>query len=145
MKAFDGRIFEHPVHMMLIHFPIGLLTLDAASDALVRLGYIGPFDPMLLLLPGVALGWIAAGFGFWDLVRIKSGSKAMAVALTHGSINVTAISGFSWALYLASKELHPELRLWIEIVSGCLILVGNKFGGDLVLKYFVGSRFERPI
>lgn len=145
MKMFDGKIFGHPVHMMLVHFPAALLPVAAAVDALAHAGVIGSFDLRVLLLPGVALGWLAALFGFWDLVRIKSGTRAMTVSLSHGAINATAVSGFTWALAMWMQGAPGSSTMWIEIGSALLLLVGNKFGGDLVVRYFIGTNFEKPL
>jgi uncharacterized membrane protein len=144
MRLFDGRLFGHPVHMMLVHFPAALLPLAAAADILRRADLVPLIDTRFLLLPGVALGWLAAFFGFWDLVRIKTGTRAMTIALTHGSINAIALSGFTWALADTWRGETHAVALAVEVVSALLVLVGNKFGGDLVVRYFIGTNFEKP-
>jgi uncharacterized membrane protein len=145
MPLFNGKVFGHPVHMMLVHFPAALLPVAAAVDVLAHAGVIQPFDLRVLLIPGVALGWLAAMFGFWDLVRIKSGTRAMTVSLTHGAINATAVSGFTWALALWMQGATSMIPMWIEVFCTLLLLVGNKFGGDLVIRYFIGTNFEKPL
>jgi uncharacterized membrane protein len=145
MEPFNGKLFGHPIHMMLVHFPAALLPVVAAMDLLIHLNVIAAFDLRAILVIGVAFGWLAAIFGFWDLVRIKGGSKAMTVALTHGGINALAVSGFTWALVMWMTDHVTALTLAIEIAGAMLILIGNKFGGDLVIRYFVGTHFERPL
>jgi uncharacterized membrane protein len=134
-----GKLFGHPIHVMLVHFPAALLPTAAALDALRAFTTTSfSLDITLLLWPGVVLGWLAGAFGIWDLVRLKAGSREMAVALIHGGINVTALAGFTWALFIAVKGGSLSLQVWIEIVSSLVILVGNKFGGDLIFRFGVG-------
>lgn len=145
MQFFNGKLFGHPIHMMLVHFPAALLPVAAAADVLIHYEVISPFDLRPLLVAGVVFGWLAALFGFWDLIRIKSGTRAMSVALTHGAINATAVSGFTWALAMWLAGHPTTLTLAVEVVGALLILVGNKFGGDLVVRYFIGTNFEKPL
>jgi len=134
-----GKLFGHPIHVMLVHFPAALLPVAAALDALRQFaGIPKQLDVTLFLWPGVVLGWLAGVFGIWDLVRLKTASREMSVALIHGGINATALSGFSWALLLAAKGGSSDLQVWIEIISSLVILVGNKFGGDLIFRFGVG-------
>jgi uncharacterized membrane protein len=140
-----GKLFGHPIHVMLVHFPAALLPVAAALDALHQFAHISmQLDITLFLWPGVVLGWLAGAFGIWDLVRLRTGSREMSVALVHGGINATALSGFTWALLLAMKGGSGDPQVWIEIVSSLVILVGNKFGGDLIFRLGVGQVDEQP-
>jgi uncharacterized membrane protein len=140
-----GKLFGHPIHVMLIHFPAALLPTAAVLDALRTFGHIGfSLDITLVLWPGVAIGWLAACFGIWDLVRLKEGSPEMSRALLHGGINATAVSGFTLALLIASNSGETMLRVAIELVCTALILAGNKFGGDLILRFGVGRIPANP-
>lgn len=130
-----GKLFGHPIHVMLVHFPAALLPLAATLDGLRLLAHVEfNLDTAVMLWPGVALGWLAACFGLWDLVRLKTASKEMSVGLVHGGINATAVAAFTWAILIRNQDI----RVWVEIVSTLLILFGNKFGGDLIFRYRVG-------
>jgi uncharacterized membrane protein len=137
-------MFGHPIHVMLVHFPAALLPTAAALDALRQFAHIPmQLDITLLLWPGVVLGWLAGAFGIFDLVRLRTGSREMSVAIIHGGINATALAGFKWALLIALKGGNADLQVWIEIVSSLVILVGNKFGGDLIFRFGVGRMAEK--
>src|ERR1044071_4233120 len=130
-----GKLFGHPIHVMLVHFPAALLPLAAALDTLKVFAHLEfAMDTKVILWPGVALGFLAACFGLWDLVRLRSASKEMSVALVHGGINACAVAGFTWAIFIADVNL----RVTIEIIC-TLVLIGNKFGGDLIFRYAVGG------
>ena len=128
---------------MLVHFPAALLPTATALDALRYFAHITlQLDITLVLWPGVALGWLAVAFGLWDLIRLKTASREMSVALVHGGINATALAGFTWALLIALNGGSRETQVWIEIACSLLILVGNKFGGDLIFRFGVGRVSE---
>jgi uncharacterized membrane protein len=130
-----GKLFGHPIHVMLVHFPAALLPLATALDVLKLFANFNlNVDTKVILWPGIALGYLAAVFGLWDLVRLKTASKEMSVALVHGGINACAVGGFTWAIFIADANL----RAIVEIGCTLLILLGNKFGGDLIFRYGIG-------
>ncbi|MDP4199785.1 MAG: DUF2231 domain-containing protein [Bacteroidota bacterium] len=134
-----GKLFGHPIHVMLVHFPAALLPTAAAFDALGIFGHLSfMLDITLLLWPGVTMGWLAVGFGLWDLIRLPQASPELSMGLVHGGINASALSGFTWALFLASHPGDQVIRLAVELLCTVLMLVGNKFGGDLIFRYGVG-------
>ncbi len=134
-----GKLFGHPIHVMLVHFPAALLPVAAALEALRDFAHVSlVLDIRILLWPGVAMGWIAVVFGLWDLIRLPKASPEMMHALIHGGINATALSGFTWALYLSPTSAESTLRVVIELACTALILIGNKFGGDLIFRYAIG-------
>jgi uncharacterized membrane protein len=135
-----GKLFGHPIHVMLIHFPAALLPTAAVLDVLHAFGYLSTsFEITLLLWPGVVIGWLAAAFGTWDMVRLPQASSQMARALLHGGINATAVTGFTLALLLASNPSQQTLRIAVELLCSALIFTGNKFGGDLIFRFGIGS------
>src|SRR5436190_21678870 len=112
-----GKLFGHPIHVMLVHFPAALLPLAAALDVLRLFAHVTfSVDTAVILWAGVAMGWMAALFGLWDLARLKTASKEMSVALAHSGINATAVAGFTWALFIA----NTDIRVWLEIT--CTLL-----------------------
>ena len=138
-----GKVFGHPIHVMLVHFPAALLPTAAGIDALRLFAGVPIVNATSLLLwPGVIGGWCAVAFGIWDLLRLPPGSQQMATGLIHGGINVTALCGFTWVLFRLAQSsqanVHSE-NVWIEIACAILILIGNKFGGDLLFRLGVGQ------
>ena len=144
MKLFQGlsrgKLFGHPIHLMLVHFPAALLPTAAGLDAVRALGWLTiPASTQILLWPGVAIGWCAVFFGVWDLARLKPGSPEMSHALMHGGTNAFALSGFTIALLLSIHADGTMLQLWIELACAATIFIGNKLGGDLILLFGIGK------
>jgi uncharacterized membrane protein len=137
------KIFGHPVHLMLVHFPSALLPMDLLCSAF---GWIKG-DTLLVptafysLCGGVFMGWAAVVSGALDLPRIPAGdNKAMVKALWHGSINTLALIGFTVVFFLEYRT-YPTLSvnsgglLSAKLVLVAFIITGNFLGGSLILKH----------
>jgi len=137
------KIFRHPLHVMLIHFPAALLPMDLILSYLFyRTGNESyGTAAFYCLLAGVALGLLSGITGLVDLVMIKD-RNAMAAALVHGAINLTAILVFSVFAY-KSWNLYPQLQvptltvLVVKLVTVIFIFVGNYLGGRLIFKHHI--------
>lgn len=140
MKPFfsEGRLLGHPVHVMLVHFPAGLLP----SAFLFDLGGVWTGDPGLhqaafwCMAAGVASGLPAAAFGFWDFVRLEDPVR-MQTALWHGAMEFSVLllfallTGLRWQQWPA-----PGVPGTWELVAaglGLLLMAAANFrGGELV-------------
>jgi uncharacterized membrane protein len=142
------KVFGHPVHMMLIHFPAALLPMDFLLSFFAY--YTG--DSSLLagafycLVTSVAIGALAIVTGIIDALRIeKDGKQAIATALIHGFINTIVLVFFGIFAYKAWQQ-YPEITLpavstiIIKAVLVVLLFAGNYFGGKLILEYFIGVK-----
>lgn len=140
------KVFKHPLHIMLIHFPSALLPMDLVCYAIYY--FTGDtsfaFASFYALTGAVLVGWLAVIFGALDLVSITpERSRVMQKALLHGGINVTIIIIYTVLVYSAYKHfpLLPNASLAVLIAKFVLVtcmIVGNYIGGSLILKYKLG-------
>ena len=142
-----GRLFGHPIHMMLVHFPAALFPISAA------LSFVSYFlnDKILSLFNfyiiciGTAIGWVALIFGVNDLVKINELKLPFKVALIHGGLDILWLSVFSTIAGVQFKY-YPQIptpsliEVLIEIVVVSAMIYSNYLGGELVLKYGVGKK-----
>ena len=135
------KILRHPLHVMLIHFPTALLPMDLVLSYLFYSTGNESYGTAAFycLIGGVGAGLLAGITGFIDLVMIKD-RTAMAAALIHGGINLTAILVFSVFAY-RSWNLYPQVQLptlTVLIVKLLTVVVlfffGYFFGGLNFLK-----------
>ena len=136
------KIFGHPLHMMLVHFPTALLPMDLVCSLLALwTGNPSFVDAAFFALAGGALtGWLAVTAGLFDLVPVAEAKpSALRKALIHGGINTTAIIVYSILAYRQWQQF-PQLEAdgtGLLILKGGLltfIMVGNYLGGSLILK-----------
>lgn len=134
------RILGHPLHVMLIHFPIALWpahwALHVASAWLPQPA--AALVAFWLLVAGTGLGWLAALAGAADLIELFRGNdgSAQRAGLFHAAINGTVLVAFS-ALALLEYARYPApshgaaILVAEAIVLGAMF-VGNYFGGRMV-------------
>jgi uncharacterized membrane protein len=138
-----AKAIGHPIHPMLIVFPLGLLTVAVVLDV------IGAFvdNPLLWTVAywnlgiGVATGVVAAVFGAWDWLAIPRGTRAKAVGLLHGVGNVIVMLLFatSWLLRQDAPSHEPPLwALILELAGAGVAGVTGWLGGELVYRLSVG-------
>lgn len=133
---------------MLVHFPAALFPLAlACSLAGFETGdrsfaatsfYAGA--------GGALLGWAAVVFGALELPKVfEENPKAVNQALVHAGINVCVIIFFTVTTYAQLKTypaIEPDGKALIGLKAGaiCLMMFGNYFGGNLVLKFGIAVR-----
>lgn len=140
------KIFGHPIHLMVLHFPAALLPMEFTCCILyyVNRDTSYAFASLYGMAGGVLLGWVAALSGMMDLLKIPvNKEKVQSQAFIHGAIQGTVLIAYTVFLYMAWKK-YPgpqEISLVSLIGKGLLIITmiaGNYLGGNLILRYKVG-------
>lgn len=98
-----ARLFGHPIHLVLISFPLGLLTTSVVFDVVYLLTGDEKWAEISfwMIAAGVIGGLVAAVFGLIDWLAIPSGTRAKSVGLWHGGVNVVMV-----ALFTSSRLLR---------------------------------------
>ena len=96
------KLLGHPIHPVLVVFPLGLLTASVAFDVIDRFRDSGSWaqTASATMAAGVLGGLAAAPFGLRDWLAIPAGTRAKRVGLWHAGANVIALVLFavSWSL-----------------------------------------------
>lgn len=141
-----AKIFGHPIHQMLIPFPLGLLGTAVVFD-IVYLIWGSPTMVTVsfwMITAGIVGALAAAPFGFIDYLAIPSGTRAKTVGRVHGIGNVIMLLLFagSWYLRYASPDLVPylpnTLALALSFTGFALSAITGWLGGELVDRLSVG-------
>ncbi|MEP6691183.1 MAG: DUF2231 domain-containing protein [Gemmatimonadaceae bacterium] len=138
-----ARIGTHPIHPMLIPFPLALWTGAVLFDAVAKYTaghwhlHIVAYDMILLGCVGAV---IAAIPGFIDLFgATEPGSRARSIGWTHALLNLTALAVFATGAY--SRHLRhgtPSVTGYITDIIGVLIIgFSGWLGGALVYEHRV--------
>src|SRR5881398_3633294 len=91
----EGKPLRHPLHPMLVHFPIGLFILSLLLD-LASLAF--PSTPDLVreafyaMLLGIIGALIAAVPGFVDYTDIRSDHPGKRTATAHLTLNLIVVA-----------------------------------------------------
>jgi uncharacterized membrane protein len=136
-----AKLFGHPIHPMLIVFPLGLLAMAVIFDV-IRLasGATLGVSAYYMIAAGVISGLVAAIFGLIDWLAIPSGTRAKSVGTLHGLGNVVVVLLFaaSWWLRTGDPSNPPMVAFVLAVVGAGLALVTGWLGGELVDRLGVG-------
>jgi uncharacterized membrane protein len=135
-----AKLLGHPIHQMLIVFPLGLLAMAVVFDLLaigLAQGYWSEIG-YWMMAAGIVTGLLAAPFGFIDWLAIPSGTRAKRIGAVHGGGNVVVVLLFagSWLLRGDAPGAPESLALMLSFAGGGLALVW--LGGELVDRLAVG-------
>jgi len=140
------KIFGHPVHIMLIHFPSALFPMDLACSFIAYYFGILSFAEasFYAMTGGVMLGALAIVTGFADLlITAEKRPDLVSKIVVHGGINTVVVIAYSVLAFIAYKhypELRPDSLALLVTKSGLILfmIIGNYFGGNLILKDKIG-------
>lgn len=137
-----AKFLGHPVHPMLVAFPLGLLATSFVFDLIAAAGGGESFSraAFYLVAAGVLGGLAAAVFGAVDWLAIPSGTRAKRVGALHGLANVAVVALFivSWGLRYAEPDALLAPALIVSALGIALALVSGWLGGELVDRLGVG-------
>ena len=136
------KLFGHPVHQMLVAFPLGLLGTSLVFDVIFLMtGRPGPASVAFALISaGVIAGLLAAPWGTIDWLAIPPKTRAKAIGALHGGGNVLVLVLFaaSWWLRRDNLEQPSIVACLISFCGVALALVTAWLGGELVDRLGVG-------
>lgn len=137
-----ARLFGHPIHQMLIVFPLGLLGMAVIFD-IIRLagGNVGLATASYhMIAAGVITGLIAAAFGFVDWLAIPPNTRAKRIGRWHaiGNVVIVILFAVSWWLRRPDPAAPSTLAFVLALVGLLLALVTGWLGGELVDRLGVG-------
>lgn len=144
------KLLGHPVHPMLVMFPVALFATGVIFDVVDTVGgpdFLGEVAYWNIAV-GLIGGLLAAAAGTFDLLAIPTGTRAKRVALTHALTNVAVILLFAavWAVRLnADTRAAGGALVAIEVVALAGLGVSAWLGGELVDRLGVGVDREADL
>lgn len=136
-----ARIGSHPIHPMLIPFPIGLFVFSLICD-LISLGAQTPdnwISAALYTMVGGLIGAVLAAVpGVIDLLSLTE-RTVKKIALTHMALNVTVVVLYAVNLWLrVTSGTNHGGPLVLSIVAVAVLALSGWLGGEMVYRHAVG-------
>jgi uncharacterized membrane protein len=136
------KLFGHPIHPMLIVFPLGLLITSLVFD-FIRMGTgdgTWSLVGFYMIGAGVIGGLLSAIFGAIDWFAIPQGTRARTLGLWHGLGNVVVVVLFigSWLLRRGAPAQPPAAAFVLSVIAVLLGAVTAWLGGELVDRLGIG-------
>ena len=141
-----ATVAEHPVHPMLIPFPIALWIFSLASDLIYLFGFGGPVwkDIALYTMVGGIVGGVAAALPGYIDYRSLSDPVIARVAQMHMIINVALIILFTIDAGLRILNgTEALLPVFLSVLGVAALGVSGWLGGKLVYVQGVAVQPER--
>jgi uncharacterized membrane protein len=136
------KLAGHPVHQMLIVFPLGLLATAVVFDViyLVTDNALWTQAAFYMIGAGVITGLAAAVPGVVDWLAIPRGTRAKRIGLIHGVGNVIVVTLFalSWYLRRDQPAAPPTGAVVAGLLGAGLSLLTAWLGGEMVNRLGVG-------
>ena len=142
--ASKASIAGHPIHPMLVPFPLALWTTSFATDVLFffyrnsSLRLISKF-----MLAAGCLGAVAAAIpGLIDWLTIRK-PEVKVVANWHARLNIVALLVFAASLYFRTRagallSYGMKIPFFLSFLGIILICISGWLGGELAYRYGVG-------
>lgn len=145
--ASKASIAGHPVHPMIIPFPLALWTTSFVADVIF---YFFRNSSLLLiskfLLAAGCVGAVAAAIpGIIDWLSIKN-PEVKRIANWHARLNIIALIIFAISLYLRTRAGAPwvnhslKIPFLLSLLGVILISISGWLGGKLSFEYGVGVK-----
>ncbi len=139
-----AKFLGHPIHQMLIVFPLGLLVTSVLFDGIYFFGGRNPkwADISYWMIVSGLIGGLAAALPGWiDWFAIPSGTRAKSIGLWHGlgnGIGVLGLFGASWYFRHNDPTSPPNFALLLSLGGFLIGGVTAWLGGELVDRLGVG-------
>ena len=137
-----AKLLGHPIHQMLIVFPLGLLATAVVFDLLAMALGNGYWSEIAfwMIAAGVVTGLLAAPFGTIDWLGIPAGTRAKRIGAIHGIGNVIVVALFalSWWMRRDAPAVVEGVALAASFAGFGLALVTGWLGGELVDRLAIG-------
>jgi len=135
-----AKISDHPIHPMLVPFPIVCFIMTLILDILYVRGDTGVAGATNWLLGvGLVMGALAAVAGLTDFLG-DDRVRGLGDALKHMLANVTAVvlEVVNFALRLKNPDFIASTGVYISVVVVLVLLYSGWKGGNLVYRHGVG-------
>lgn len=141
-----ASVAGHPIHPMVIVFPVGLLVFSLICDLIALFS----LDPLIFLT--VALYTMIGGFigallaavpGFIDFLSIRD-EHVKKIAVMHMTINliVVILYGINIGLRIGGSEVNG-IPLLISVIGVGLLGISGWLGGAMAYRHGVGVNVKQ--
>jgi uncharacterized membrane protein len=149
-----ARVAGHPIHPMLVAFPIAFYTATVA----LLLAYVGTREAfwyrvaMIANLAGIVTAVIAVIPGAIDLFSLPASSRARAAGLKHAGFNLLATGLYAVTAFLLYRSWNHRVMidgeylfdatipLAMSVVAWVSMVIAGSLGWTLVQTHHVGIK-----
>jgi uncharacterized membrane protein len=143
---------SHPIHSLIVHFPIALLFTSVFFDLLGIITENKNFrqTAFWLLILGLIGGIVAAGFGAWSEEAVEAAGVPESAVDRHETLAVITLIVFGILLifrwWIRNRWSVRDRVSYVCVAMLGLLLLGATgfYGGELVYRYGAGVKSSLP-
>jgi uncharacterized membrane protein len=136
-----AKIGDHPIHPMLIPFPIVCFILTFLCDLMYKGGQLGVAEATNWLLGiGLVMAALAAVAGLTDFFGDKRIQGADAIKHMLANVTAVVIEVVNLFMRLKNPDFIASTGVYISGVVVLILLYSGWKGGDLVFRHGIGVR-----
>jgi uncharacterized membrane protein len=136
-----ATIAKHPLHPMLIVFPVGLWLFSLVCDIAVLAGATSPGwqSAAFYTMVGGLVGALAAAVpGLIDLLSLHV-ARVRRIALTHMTLNLIVVALYAVNLWLRMQQTTDmRVPVLLSVVAVIMLAVSGWLGGEMVHVHGIG-------
>lgn len=142
-----ASIRNHPIHPMLVAFPIALWIFSLVCDVIYHAGSNNVFwkgVAFYTMVAGVVGALLAAVPGFIDYLSLRD-RRVKRIATTHMTLNLIVVALFLFNLgirYNASPE-NEFFGVVLSVIAIAILAVSGWLGGSLVYVHGVAVEVSK--
>jgi uncharacterized membrane protein len=134
-----AKIADHPIHPMLIPFPIVCFILTFVCDLLYTQGHTELAVPSnWLLIVGLVMAALAAVAGLTDFLGDKRIQGADAIKHMLANVTAVVLELINLVMRLKNPDFIGSTGIYISGVVVLILLYSGWKGGDLVFRHGIG-------
>jgi len=137
-----ATLLGHPIHPMLVPFPIAFFVGALISDIISHWGdpVFWPRMSVVLIGLGIIGALLAAVFGFVDYLTAPLSEGAKKTATTHLILNLIVVAIFVIAFFVRLGDATSTIGYVLTVVGVVVMCVSGYLGGKLVFEGGVGMK-----
>ena len=141
-----ATLANHPIHPMLIPFPIAFFAGALLCDIISHWGDAAfwPRAAVALIGLGIISALIAAVFGFIDYLTAPLTDGVRKTATTHMVLNLITVVIFAIAFYLRLGNATSVAGYVLEVIGVIVLSLSGWLGGKLAYEDRVGMADSAP-
>lgn len=133
----QGKAIRHPLHPLLVHFPIGFFGLSFVLDGLSLV--VPPEEKLAAgafysMAAGLLFAVGAAVPGLVDYMDIRDDHPSKRIATYHMGLNLVMVGVYGCNLGLRFGDWDPGTTRWIPFLLSCagigILSISGYLGGD---------------
>jgi uncharacterized membrane protein len=136
-----ATIAKHPLHPMLIVFPVGLWLFSLVCDIAVLSGATSPgwqTSALYTMVGGLVGALVAAVPGLIDLLSLHV-PRLRTIALTHMTLNLIVVALYAVNIWLRLQgTADMRVPVLLSVIAVIMLAVSGWLGGEMVHVHRVG-------